>query len=251
MNLTCIIVDDEPLARNLLKEHVRKIPYLELKASFGNPLEALEFLRGNTVDILFLDVQMPEITGISLLKILKNKPAVILTTAYSEYAIESYELDVTDYLLKPITFERFLKAVEKANQKFSSPSPEAAPAPPESFGESQPVQEVEIAPNFIFVKDGRKLVKVDLADVQYIEGLKDYVRIHTANRNITTLQRLKTLEEQLPEKQFIRVHHSYIVAVAWIDEIERERIFISGHIIPISDTYRKPFQEFIEKRQFL
>lgn len=248
MKLTCIVVDDEPLARNLLTEHIRKIPYLELKAAFGNPLEALDFLRENKVDILFLDIQMPELTGISLLKILQNKPAVILTTAYSEYAIESYELDVTDYLLKPITFERFLKAVEKANKKLTTPQNKES-EPTREEGQSEQV--VDIKSNFIFVKDGRKLVKIDLHAVQFIEGLKDYVRIHTPHRNITTLQRMKNLEEQLPEKQFIRVHHSYIVAVAWIDEIERERIFIGKHIIPVSDTYRKPFQEFIEKRKFL
>lgn len=249
MNRTCIIVDDEPLARNLLSEYVKKVPELELLKAFGNPLEALNFLRENKVDILFLDIQMPELTGMALLKILQNKPAVILTTAYSQYAIESYELNVTDYLLKPITFERFLKAVEKANQHLESSvkttEEKTSTTLPEDTTEESSV------PTFIFVKDGRKLVKVNLADIQYIEGMKDYVRIHTPDRKITSLQRMKSLEEELPPKQFIRIHHSYIVGVAWIDEIERERIFIGRNIIPVSDTYRKPFQEFIENQQFL
>ncbi|HKK76686.1 MAG TPA: LytTR family DNA-binding domain-containing protein [Saprospiraceae bacterium] len=249
MKHTCIIVDDEPLARNLLSEYVQKVPELELMKAFGNPLEALNFLREKPVDILFLDIQMPELTGISLLKILQNKPAVILTTAYSQYAIESYEHDVTDYLLKPITFERFIKSVEKAKQQLdTSAKPSEAPSPSSA---DKTEEESQSDPSFIFVKDGRKLVKVNLADIQYIEGMKDYVRIHTQDRKITSLQRLKALEEELPSKQFIRVHHSYIVGVAWIEEIERERIFIGKHIIPVSDTYRKPFQEFIENQQFL
>lgn len=249
MNRSCIIVDDEPLARNLLSEYVRKVPELELLKAFGNPLEALNFLREHPVDILFLDIQMPELTGIALLKILQNKPAVVLTTAYSQYAIESYELDVTDYLLKPITFERFLKAVEKANQQLDANTPRTTKD--KAPGETTQATEEPSDPTFIFVKDGRKLVKVNLADIQYIEGMKDYVRIHTRDRKVTSLQRLKSLEEELPTKQFIRVHHSYIVGVAWIEEIERERIFIGKHIIPVSDTYRKAFQEFIENQQFL
>lgn len=249
MKHTCIIVDDEPLARNLLSEYVHKVPELELMKAFGNPLEALNFLREQSVDILFLDIQMPELTGISLLKILQHKPAVILTTAYSQYAIESYEHDVTDYLLKPITFERFIKSVEKAKQQLDT---SARPSEAPSFSPTDKTEEESPSdPSFIFVKDGRKLVKVNLADIQYIEGMKDYVRIHTQDRKITSLQRLKALEEELPSKQFIRVHHSYIVGVAWIEEIERERIFIGKHIIPVSDTYRKAFQEFIENQQFL
>lgn len=249
MKVSCIIVDDEPLARNLLTEYVRKIPSLELKGSFGNPLEALDYLRENKVDILFLDIQMPELTGMALLKILQNKPAVILTTAYSQYAIESYELNVTDYLLKPITFERFLKAVEKANQYLEASAKTTEDKATTALVEDTAEETAD--PTFIFIKDGRKLVKVNLADIQYIEGMKDYVRIHTPDRKITSLQRMKSLEEELPTKQFIRVHHSYIVGVAWIDEIERERIFIGRNIIPVSDTYRKPFQEFIENQQFL
>jgi two-component system, LytTR family, response regulator len=245
--MTCLIVEDEPLARNLLTQYVSKINTLQLIKACSSPLDAMEILRETPVDILFLDVQMPEITGISLLKILKNKPLVILTTAYSEYAIEGYELDVMDYLLKPITFERFLKAVEKANQKILlAQTPVSSienisqipPSVSEGFSSNQA---------FIFVKDGTKLVKVKLSDIQYVEGLKDYVTIHTPQKNITTLQRMKTLEEQLPEGQFIRIHNSYIVSLEWIDVIHKEKVQIGKAFLPISDTYRKAFKEFIDK----
>jgi two-component system, LytTR family, response regulator len=246
--MTCLIVEDEPLARNLLTQYVGKISTLQLVKACSSPLDAMEILRETPVDILFLDVQMPEITGISLLKILKNKPHVILTTAYSEYAIEGYELDVMDYLLKPITFERFLKAVEKANQKILlaqtpvSTVENISQIPPPSVNEG-----ISSTQAFIFVKDGTKLVKVKLNDIQYVEGLKDYVTIHTPNKNITTLQRMKTLEEQLPEGQFIRIHNSYIVSLEWIDVIHKEKVQIGKAFLPISDTYRKAFKEFIDK----
>lgn len=243
--MNCIIIEDEPLARNLLTEYIRKTPSLTLSRAFANPLEGLDYLHEHPVDVLFLDVQMPELTGISLLKILKQKPIVVLTTAYPQYAIEGYELDVTDYLLKPITFERFLHTVEKITAQQSEP---AAIAPP--FGESQPADAPPAAPTFMFVKDGRQLIKVKYSDIQYIEGLKDYVRIHTPQRKIMTLQRLKALEEVLPSDAFIRVHHSYIVSIEWIDIIEREKILIGDQFIPVSDTYRKAFRTFIEGHEF-
>src|SRR5687768_3476082 len=187
MQHTCLIVEDEPLARNLLTEYVKKVSFLNLVKACSNPMEALDVLRTNTIDILFLDIQMPEITGITLLKILQKKPMVILTTAYSEYALESYELDVVDYLLKPITFDRFLKAVDKASQRITTPVT------------SQPAEKLssETSPDFVFVKDGTKLVKINLDDILYVEGLKDYVTIHTKAQKIVTLQRLKSLEMQL------------------------------------------------------
>lgn len=231
--MTCLIVDDEPLARNLLSEYVRKIPYLKLQGTCSNPLEALELLRNHPVDLLFLDIQMPEITGITLLKTLHKKPLVILTTAYSEYALESYELDVVDYLLKPITFERFLRAVDKASQRIS--------ATPEKKISEQ-------SQSFIFVKDGTKLVKVRLDDILYIEGLKDYVTIHTRQQKIVTLQRLKALEDQLPADQFIRIHHSFIISVGAIDAVHKSEVQIGKVTIPVSDSYRKAFREFIEKK---
>ena len=242
--MTCLIVEDEPLARNLLTEYVKKVPSLYLIQACANPLEAIEVLRSQAVDLLFLDIQMPEITGITLLKILQKKPLVILTTAYSEYALEGYELDVTDYLLKPITLERFLKAIEKVAQRLQhNPGvasekqlPEKPPAP----------KSPEPLPSFIFVKDGTKLVKIRLSDILYVEGLKDYVTIYTRQQKVVTLQRLKTLETQLPADSFIRIHHSYIVALEGIDVIHKEKVQIGSTFLPISDTYKKSFREFID-----
>lgn len=237
---TCLIVEDEPLARNLLTEYVKKVPFLNLIKACSNPMEALEFISSNQVDILFLDIQMPEITGITLLKILQKKPLVILTTAYSEYALESYELDVVDYLLKPITFDRFLKSVDKASQRLISGTP--ASGSPEKISQ-------ETAQPFVFVKDGTKLVKINYDDILYVEGLKDYVTIHTKEKKVVSLQRLKSLEMQLPADRFIRIHHSYIVSLKAIDVIHKGEVQIGAAYIPISDSYRKTFKEFIEKNQ--
>lgn len=237
MSISCIIVEDEPLARNLLTDYVRKVPYLDLLNTFANPLEAIDFLRENAVDLLFLDIQMPEITGISLLKVLQKKPLVVLTTAYSDYALESYDFDVLDYLLKPITFERFLRAVEKANQRLST-----APAIVEKAGQ-------DAGHPFVFVKDGTKLVKIRLDDILYVEGLKDYVTIHTRQQKVVTLQRLKNLEDQLPANKFIRIHHSFIIALDAIDAVHKGEVQIGNASLPISDSYKKSFKEFIEKNQ--
>ena len=245
MNISCMIVEDEPLARNLLAQYISKVPYLQLVRACASPLEALEALREQSVDLLFLDIQMPEITGISLLKILPRKPLVIFTTAYSEYALEGYELDVVDYLLKPITLERFLKAIEKVKQRLLvTKNQELSPVESESKVESKE----EPAQSYIFVKDGTKLVKVKLNEILYIEGLKDYVMIYTTHQKIVTLQRMKTLETELPANQFVRIHNSYIVALDAIDAIEKEKVQVGKVFLPISDTYRKSFKEFIEQK---
>ena len=230
-------MEDEPLARNLLSEYVKKVSYLELTEASSNPLQALEVLRNHPIDLMFLDIQMPEITGITLLKTLQKKPLVILTTAYSEYALESYDLDVLDYLLKPITFDRFLKAVDKANQR-TSPAADLA---------ERPV--LEPGSPFVFIKDGTKLVKLNYDDILFVEGLKDYVTIVTKTQKIVTLQRLKLLETQLPADKFIRVHHSYIIALKAVDTIHKGEVQIGTHLIPISDSYRKAFRDFIERNQ--
>lgn len=240
--LNCLIVDDEPLARKLLSDYVQKVPYLKLLRTCSDPMEALDFLRDNPVDLLFLDIQMPEITGLTLLKILQKKPWVILTTAYSEYALESYDLDVVDYLLKPITLERFLKAMEKINQRMQGIATQQLPSE-----QALPPVAAEAGPAYIFVKDGTKLVKVKLSEIMYVEGMKDYVAIHTPQQRIVTLQRLKAMEEQLPESQFIRIHNSYIVALEWLDSIHKEKVKVGSALLPISDSYRKSFKDFIEK----
>ena len=238
MSISCLIVEDEPLARNLITDYVKKVPFLQLVKACASPLEALEELRQRPVDLLFLDVQMPEITGIAFLKSLQKKPHVILTTAYSEYALEGYELDVVDYLLKPITFDRFLKAVDKASQRISNQPGTASPERPAS----------EPTDDFIFVKDGTKLVKVRWADILFVEGLKDYVTIHTRQQKVVSLQRLKVMEEQLPKERFMRVHNSFIVAVDAIDVIHKDRLQIGEHQIPIGDTYKKSFREFVDRK---
>lgn len=237
--IDCLIVDDEPLARNLLAEYVNKVPYLNLVECCSTAMQAMESLKKNPVDLIFLDIQMPEITGITLLKILPVKPLVIFTTAYSEYALEGYEFDVVDYLLKPITFERFLKAVEKAGLRLHD-----APRPSSPVLSKTPDHQP-----FVFVKDGTRLVKVFFDDILYIEGLKDYVTLHTRQQKITTLQRMKHLEEQLPADTFIRIHNSYIVNIRAIDAILKNEIKIGQALLPISDSYRKSFKEFVERNQ--
>jgi DNA-binding LytR/AlgR family response regulator len=237
LKLRCLIVEDEPLARNLLVEYVKKISFLELTEATSNPLHALEVLRNHPVDLMFLDIQMPEITGITLLKTLQKKPLVVLTTAYSEYALESYDLDVVDYLLKPITFDRFLKAVDKASQRLSPPAVTVESSDPDKES------------SFVFVKDGTKLVKVNYDDILFVEGLKDYVTIVTKTQKIVSLQRLKSLETQLPADKFIRIHHSYIIAIKAVDMVHKGEVQIGTHFIPISDSYRKGFKDFIERNQ--
>jgi DNA-binding LytR/AlgR family response regulator len=228
-------VDDEPLARKLLVDYITKIPGLTLIGTCSNPLEAREVLLTKKVDLLFLDIQMPEITGIGFLKTLKTHPMVILTTAYSEYALEGYELDVVDYLLKPITFERFLKAIEKAYDRSESPQPKHV------------VQNTESEPAFVFIKDGTKILKINFNDIRYVEGLKDYVVIHTSTKKITSLQRMKSMEAQLPASKFIRIHNSFIVSLDAIESVQKNEVLIGDKLLPVSDGYRKSFMEFIDK----
>ena len=236
MSLQCLVVDDEPLARKLLIEYIAKIPSLVLVGTCSNPLEAREIMLSKKIDLLFLDIQMPEITGISFLKSLKSHPMVILTTAYSEYALTGYELDVVDYLLKPITFERFLKAIDKVTQR-------ATPV----HGTSETIPSSEGEREFVFVKDGTKIIKVKYDDILYVEGLKDYVVIHTPSKKITSLQRMKAMESELPGSKFIRIHNSFIVALDAIESIQKNEVLIGGKLLPISDGYKKSFMEFIDR----
>ncbi|WP_116127082.1 LytR/AlgR family response regulator transcription factor [Lewinella sp. IMCC34183] len=246
MKRTCLVVDDEPMARRLLEQYIGRMPNLELTGSLGNPLQALQQLQETPPDILFLDVQMPELTGTSLLKVLQKKPIVVLTTAYSEYALEGYELEVTDYLLKPITFERFVKCVERITHQLAAPEAKIAAAPPSPTAPAGP----PVSEPFFFVKDGTKSVRINFDDITHIEGLKDYVKIHTEEKRITTLQSLKNLLELLPAGDFVRVHHSYIVALRWIEEVHRDEVHVGGGtVVPVSDTYRKDFRQLIDDRQ--
>lgn len=218
----CIIIEDEPLALERTKNFVEKVPFLELSATFDNALNGLAYLKSNQVDLLFLDINMDELTGIELLESSKIESQVIITTAYQEYALKGYELNVTDYLLKPFTFNRFLQAVNKAQSKIQK----------ESEGQQA---------DFIFVKTENRLEKITLNEIVYIEGMRDYRRIHTKNKRIMTLQNFKELEKLIPSSLVCRVHKSYMVGLNHIDSVERSRINISGQRIPISDTYRELF----------
>ncbi|MCY1518190.1 Sensory transduction protein LytR [compost metagenome] len=241
--LKCIAVDDEPLALDIIEDYISKVPFLELVKRTENAIEALQLVQAGGVDLVFLDIQMPDLTGIQFLKIANNKASYILTTAYSQYALESYDLNVSDYLLKPIAFDRFYKAVEKVrNQYHKEESIPAAPAEPASAPVTAPVQD------FIFVKTEHKIQKIQLDDILYIEGLKDYISIFTKTERVITLQNMKKMEETLPKGEFIRVHKSYIVSLDKIESIERSRISIKGKIIPIGDTYRDEFFKLIEGR---
>ena len=238
--IRCLVVDDEPLALNILEDYISKIPFLELVKATTDPIEALTRVQDGGIDLVFLDVQMPELTGIQFLKIANGKTKVILTTAYPQYALEGYELDVVDYLLKPIAFDRFYKAVQKAQSIIKPTAGQLA----ESAHVQQ--QQQDFMSDFIFVKSEHKIQKVYLHDILFIEGLKDYISIFTTNERIITLQNMKKMEETLPEKHFIRVHKSYIVALNKIDSIERSRIRIGDKIIPVGDTYRDDFFKIID-----
>ena len=227
--IRCLIVDDEPLALDILEDFIKKTPSLELVGKYENPIEAIQYLQINTVDLLFLDIKMPDISGIQLLKSLNKKPVVILTTAFKEYAIDGYELDVLDYLLKPIEFERFLRAVNKASEYFNSLE-----------------NKNSTDKGFLFVKADYKLVKIKFEDILYIEAVKDYVKIKTNKSYILTLMSMTGIEEKLPQDTFIRVHRSYIVSLNNINTISRHRIVIGEKYIPISTPYREKFYEIIK-----
>ena len=231
----CIAVDDEPLALDIITDYVAKIPELSLVASTTNAIEALTMVQNGEVDLVFLDVQMPELTGIQFVKIINGKCDVILTTAYPQYALDGYELNVVDYLLKPIAFDRFYKSVQKVlNNKSLKPQVQSTPV----------VQQADSV-DFIFVKTEHKIQRVDLNEILYIEGLKDYISIYTPSERIVTLQNMKKMEDILPANRFVRVHRSYIVALDKIASIERGRIFIRDKIIPVGDTYRDAFFKYI------
>jgi DNA-binding LytR/AlgR family response regulator len=223
--IRCIIVDDEELARALIKEYVSKIPSLELVGTYKNPLEALEVLRAEHIDLMFLDIQMPELTGIQFLKSLEKKPVVIFTTAYPEYALEGYELDVVDYLVKPVSIERFLHSVNKATKILHNKTGNA--------GKTN-------QPDFIVIHADHKIYRLLLADILYIEGLREYVSYFTADgKRIIALESLKKLEEILPSHMFMRVHKSYIVPINRVRVIEGNMVMIEKKGIPIGASYKE------------
>lgn len=229
-----LIVDDEFLARKLLAGYVSKIDSLELVGSCSNAFEAMTYLQKEKIDILLLDIHMPDITGLELAGNLKNMPALIFTTAYSEYAIDSYELGAVDYLLKPISFPRFFQAINKAIDKIGHHAHPQEPAgiQPEIIPEVQPAQD------FLTVKADYKIYKINYSDLIYVEGQHEYVTFHTQTRRITALYSLKSLEEQLPSGAFLRIHKSYIASFHYIEDIEGNTVTVAGVKLPIGGSYR-------------
>ena len=243
MIIKCAIVDDEPLAVELLASYVKKIPFLELCGKYSNATDALHGIGEEPVDLLFLDIQMPELNGLELSKMVPENTRIVFTTAFNQYAVDGFRVNALDYLLKPISYADFLEASNKALQWFQlvqqneQQQPAAAPAPE---GEQRS----------IFVKSEYKLLQIDLDDIRYIEGLKDYVKIYTEQspHPILSLMNMKAIEQMLPASRFIRVHRSFIVQKSKIREIERNRIVFGDVYIPIGDSYKQAFQDFINAK---
>lgn len=233
-----MIVDDEPLAIDVIENHVSRMPNLELVATAPNAIVASEKLKKQQVDLLFMDIQMPEITGLEFLRSLSSPPLVIFTTAYPEYAIEGFELDAIDYLLKPISFDRFQKAVKKAEEYFS-------------FQHDQAIGKPEMEEDFIFVKANQKQLRVAYGDILYIEAFADYVKIYTAEKRIVTLQTMKKMEQTLPVDRFCRVHRSFIVGLQHVTAFSASEVEVNGVKLPIGKNYKDGFMEYMNSRNIL
>jgi DNA-binding LytR/AlgR family response regulator len=232
MRINCIVIEDEPLALQKLEGYIRQVPYLNLIGSFDNALDALGFLKTDErVDLLFLDIRMKQLSGIQFLESIQVKPSVIITSAYDQYALKGYELDVADYLLKPFSFERFLTSVEKVHKNLQTNQQTSA--------------------GYLFVKTEYRIEKIELNDILFIQGMKDYLQIHTLSGKIMTLQTFKHLQRVLPETEFVRVHQSYMVSVSKIEHIERNRIRIGNELIPISDSYKDAFYALLKQNHVL
>jgi DNA-binding LytR/AlgR family response regulator len=240
MNLRCIAVDDEPLALDIIESYISKLPFLQLVKTCSSATEAMQVLQEEQVDLMFLDIEMPELTGIQFLNILKHQPLIIFTTAYPDYALEGFNQDAVDYLLKPIPFDRFLKAVTKAQERLqrNAKSTEApAAVAPAATAEH----------DFMFVKADYKTIRVDFRDILWIEGLKDYIIIQTKDQKIITLLSMNKMMEKLPDSKFLRVHRSFIVSLQKIDSIEKSRIRIGSKEIPIGEVYKEQFLKWVEE----
>lgn len=237
--IRCLVIDDEPLAREMLKQHIAGVAALELTGTCSNAVEAISFLNEHQVDLLFLDIQMPQLLGTNFIRTLKNPPKVIFTTAYRKYAIEGFELNAVDYILKPISFERFLQAVNKVMQlNFTIP---ATPSP-------KTEQQNGPANSFLYFRVDRKMVKIFFRDILYIEALKDYIKIVTIVKTIVTKYVLSTLEEMLPASKFLRIHKSFIVAISKIESYDADRIQIAKHELPIGRLYKQGVMEILQQQ---
>ena len=231
--INCLIVDDEPIARDGMLEYIRAVEYLTPVAECKSAVEAVGLLQTHRIDLIFLDIQMPRLTGIDFLKALAQPPLVIFTTAYAEYALEGFELDVVDYLLKPIPFARFLKAVEKARTYLRAPD-----------------KEVGVTDDFFFIKSNGKIEKIMISDLRYIEARANYVVIHTLERTYITYLTLHGIEEALPADMFIRIHKSYLVPFSAVQNIDGSDLNLDGQVLPISKSYRADVMAKLEQRMF-
>jgi DNA-binding LytR/AlgR family response regulator len=231
MTINCAIIDDEPLAAGLLKSYVEKTPFLELIGTYGSAIEAMKELRENPAQLLFLDIQMPELSGIEFAKILPPETKIIFTTAFQQYAIEGYKVNALDYLMKPISYDDFLKSADKALEWFTVARKQQAYA----------------TDRFMFVKSDYKLVRVNLDDILYVEGLKDYIRIYLQDgTKIMSLMNMKKIEDYLPHPEFLRTHRSYIVHMKKAEVIDRFRVVFGDQYIPVSDSYKEEVQQFLD-----
>jgi two-component system response regulator LytT len=233
--ITTIAIDDEPLALHLVSGYIEKTPGLKLVGKFDNPIDAAEFLTDTSVDLIFVDIQMPDLSGIEFTRLMEKGPKVIFTTAFEKYALEGYKLEIVDYLLKPFSYEEFLVAVHKVQKLLSL--------------EQKVPAKVDVNNEFLFLKSDYKIKRINFNDILYIEGLKDYIKVYTQNapKPVLSLTSLKLLESKLPDNKFMRVHRSFIVNLEKIDTIERSRIIFGKEYIPVSDQYKDRFQEYLDK----
>lgn len=230
MKINCIAIDDEPLALDKLEQYILKIPYLNLIGKFDNAIQGLEFLKENGVDLIYLDINMPDLSGIEFIKGLQNPPKVIFTTAYNHFAIEGFELNATDYLLKPFSFDRFLKATERVYDLLSS-------------------KNIPKADDFMFIKSEHTILKINFADIHFIEGFKDYIKVFLTDspKPQLTLFSLKSIEQLLPQNRFLRIHRSFIIAIDKIQAIRNGKVLIKDVWVPIGESYKELFEEVVLK----
>lgn len=238
MKIRCLIIDDEPLAQRVIEKYIEDTPFLEVAGKCKNAMEAMQFLDENEPDLIFLDVNMPKLSGINFLKALKNPPLVILTTAYSEYALEGFELDVLDFLKKPFSFERFFKAVNKAHDRLNEKSKAGM-----AKATIEKVQPDSRRPDdeFIFVKSNKKSYKVNYSDLFFVEALGDYIKIYTPEKVIITYSSMKAIESALPAGKFIRIHKSFIINISKIKTIEGNEVEIMNRKLPIGSNFKQDF----------
>jgi DNA-binding LytR/AlgR family response regulator len=235
--LSCVIIDDEPLGINVLKQYISKTPFLELKGEFTNPIEALEYLQNQSVDLVFLDIEMEELTGLQFLQMIPSEIFVIIVSAYSQYAIDGYQYDVVGYLLKPVVYEKFYALAQKVSRLKLEKRTSEIPEVTSSFSK------------YIFIKDDNVMVRVDTSDILYVEGMRNYLSIQTSTKKYVTYSSMKSIEDLLSPDLFFRIQKSFIVALDKIDKIERNRVYIKDKIIPVGETYAQEFFKIIDSKR--